>query len=94
MPRTMNAPRRSEGGAALAAAPAPAPAPDPNNGASEGAGGSGVTPIKKEEEETLGQLRDRLGPASGLARAPGPRAVFVHIQVEDTDAEGGAGGGE
>ena len=64
------------------------------------------TPIKKEdEEETLGQLRDRLRLTPGLARvpAPGRRAAFVHIKVEDsssgedTDGEGGkeeATGGE
>ena len=51
----------------------------------------------KEEEETLGQLRDRQVLASAPASVPGPRAAFVHIQVQnrtsgkDTD---GAGGGE
>jgi hypothetical protein len=57
---------------------------------------------KEEEEETLGQLRDRLGLTPGLARVatPGRRAVFVHIKVEDsssgedTDGEGEGGGGE
>ena len=50
--------------------------------------------IKEEEEETLGQLRDRLGPGLARGPAPGPRATFVHIKVEDTtsgedtDAEG------
>jgi len=47
----------------------------------------------------LGQLRDRLELAPGLARvpAPGPRAVFLHIKVEDstsgeeTDGEGRKG---
>ena len=102
----MNVQQRSEGSAALGAAPVPAhtPAPDPNpGGPSGGAGASGgATPIKKEEEgeeETLGELRDRLAP--GLARVSGPRATFVHIKVEDsssgddTDGEvGGGGGGE
>jgi hypothetical protein len=109
MPRTMNIPRGSEGGVALAAAPAPAPAPasapapGPNNGGLAGGARAsrGATPIIKkeeEEEETLGQLLDRLAP--GLTRVPGPRATFVHIKVEDsssgddTDGEGGLGGGE
>jgi hypothetical protein len=108
MPRTTNAPQRSEGDDAIAATPAPAPEAEPhhNNGPSGEAGNSGETLIKKETEaeETLGQLRDRLGlGASGSARvpAPGPRAPFVHIKVEDsrtsgddTDVEGGGGGGE
>jgi hypothetical protein len=44
---------------------------------------------KEEEEETLGQLRDRLGLMPGLARvtAPGPRAAFVHIKIEDCTSE-------
>ena len=106
MSRTMNVPRRSEGGVALAAAaPAPAhtPAPDPNHGGPAGGApgaSDGATPIKREEEEeeTLGQLRDRQAP--GFARAPGPRATFVHIKVEDsssgddTDGDGGGGDGE
>jgi len=56
------------------------------------------TLIKQEEEETLGQLRDRLRLLPGLARVPGPRAPFVHIKVEDTssgeatDGKGGFGG--
>ena len=104
MPRTMNDPRRSEGGGDDLAA-APAPAPRLNIGPSGGAGNSGETLIKKEaeEEETLGQLRDRLGlGASGSARVmtPGPRAPFVHIKVEDstsgedTDGVGAGGDGE
>ena len=52
MPRTMNVPRRNEGGAASAAAPAPAP--QPSNGLSGGAGGGEVVIKKEEEEETLG----------------------------------------
>jgi len=59
---------------------------------------------EEEEEETLGQLRDRLGLGPGAARVqvPGSRAVFVHIKVEDTtsgedtdgegEEEGEAGG--
>jgi len=56
-----------------------------------------------EEEETLGQLRDRVVLAAARAAVPGPRAPFVHIKVEgsssgqDTDGEGGEGeatGGE
>jgi len=96
----MSIPRRSEGGAALVAATATALASvtGPNHGGPSG--GVGATAIKreKEEEETLGQLRDRLAP--GLARVPGPRAPFVHIKVEDsssgddTDGEGGGEGGE
>jgi len=45
MSRTMNVPRRSEGGVALAAAaPAPAhtPAPDPNHGGPAGGGSWGL----------------------------------------------------
>ena len=98
MPRTMNVPRRNEGIATLAAAPAPAPAPapHPNNGPS---GAAGETPIKQEEEEeTLGQLRDRLGPGLARVPAPGPRAAFVHIKVEDTtsgeDPDGEKGGAD
>ena len=39
-----------------------------------------------EEEETLGlgQLRDRTVLASAQAAVPGPRAPFVHIEVEDS----------
>ena len=54
----------------------------------------------KEEEETLGQLRDRQVLASAPASVPGPRAAFVHIQVQnrtsgkDTDGAGGGEGGE
>jgi len=102
----MNVPRRSEGVTAPAAATAPAPiAPAPashsGNGRSGGAGVSaGETLIKKEEEEeeTLGQLRDRLVLASARAAVPGPRAAFVHIKVEDTtsgeDTDGEGGGGD
>jgi len=83
--------------AALAAAPAPAP----HHGqppVAVVAGASGVTLVKeeKEEEETLAQLRDRLDLA-GSARvpAPGRRATFVHIKVEDStsgeDTDGGEG---
>ena len=87
----MHVPRRCEGGAALAATPAPVTAPHPNT--KTYGGGAGVTLIKKEgEEETLGQLRDRVALASTRASAPGPRAVFVHIKVEDTDGEGAGGG--
>ena len=46
-----------------------------------------------EEEETLGQLRYRQVLASVRAAVPGPRAVFVHIKVEDTDGEDAGGGG-
>jgi len=98
MPFTMHVPRRDEGGLAAAPAPAPAPAPPPDSGASEGARASGKTHTKQDEQETLGQLRYRLGP--GLARVPGPRAAFVHIKVEDstsgedTDGEGGGMEGE
>jgi len=83
----MNISRESEGGGALAhaVAPAPASAPDRPYG---GVGSGEVVVIKKEEEETLGQLRDRQLRAS----APGSRAVFVHIKVEDTDGEQGGGG--
>jgi hypothetical protein len=90
----MNVPRRSEGGAALTAAPAPAPAPYPNDRPFGGPGtsGSGQTLIKKEEEETRGQLRDRQALASAWAAVPGQRAVFVHIKIEDTDGEQGGGG--
>jgi len=54
----------------------------------------------EEEEETLGQLRDRVVLASARAAVPGPRATFVHIKVEDstsgedTDREWGGGDGE
>ena len=92
----MNDPRRSDRGTALAAAPAPAPAPVPypNHVPSGGTGtsGFGQTLIKKEQEETLGQLRDRQVLASTRAPVPGMRAVFVHIKVEDTDGEQGGGG--
>jgi len=37
-----------------------------------------------EEEETLGQLRDRQVLATARAAVPGPRAPFVHIKVEDS----------
>jgi hypothetical protein len=48
----------------------------------------------KEEEETLGQLRDRQVLASAPASVPGPRAAFVHIQVQNrTSGKGGGGGG-
>jgi hypothetical protein len=47
---------------------------------------------EQEEEETLGQLRDRQVLASARAAAPGPRAPFVHIKVEDTDGEEGTDG--
>jgi len=84
MQRTMNVPRWSERAAALANAPAlaPIPAPYPNDGPSGGAAptGSGQTLIRNEEEETLGQLRDRQMLASARASAPGRRAVFVHIE--------------
>ena len=65
-----------------------------------GGGASGEVSVKEEEEETLGQLRDRLGLVPGLARVPGTRAAFVHIKVEhsttgeDTDGEGGGEGGK
>jgi hypothetical protein len=55
---------------------------------------------EEEEEETLGQLRDRQVLAAARAAVTGPRAPFVHIKVEDsssgqdTDKEGGEGGGE
>ena len=101
-----NVPRGSEGGDELAAAPTPAPYLNSGSfggapGGSWGPGGSAEAPIIKkeqEEEETLGQLRDRLGP--GLRRVPGPRAIFVHIKVEDstsgeeTDGEGDGDGEE
>jgi hypothetical protein len=48
--------------------------------------------IKKEEEETMGQLRDRQVLAFARASVPGPRALYVHIKVEDTDGEQGGGG--
>ena len=48
--------------------------------------------VKEEEEETPGQLRDRQVLAFARASAPGRRAVFVHIKVEDTDGEGAGGG--
>jgi hypothetical protein len=77
-----------------------APAPQSSAPPLVGAGASGVTVKEEEEEETLGQLRDRLGLGPGAARVPvaGPRATFVHIKVEDTtsgedtDGEGEAGG--
>ena len=74
-----------------AAAHAAALAPTPLHGAPPVAGAvaCGVTLVKEEEEEdeTLAQLRDRLG-LSARASAPGPRAPFVHIKVEDsTDGE-------
>ena len=73
--------------AAFATAPPPAPAPAPHHGApaAEGAGPSGVTQVKEEveEEETLAQLRDRLG-LSARVPAPGSRATFVHVKVEDS----------
>jgi len=81
--------------AALAAAPgAPAPHLNAPPGGGATAGGSGVT-IKLEvgAEETLAQLRDRTDPGSARAPAPGPRATFVHIKVEDStsgeDTDGG-----
>ena len=52
---------------------------------------------EREEEDTLGQLRDRQVLAFARAAVPGPRAPFVHIKVEDstsgedTDDEGGGG---
>jgi len=61
-----------------------------NNNSGVFADGVGV---KVEEEETLGQLRDRLALASARASVPGPRAPFVHIKVEDTVGEGAGGGG-
>ena len=76
---------------ALAAAPAHAPAP--HHPAMGGAGASGVTLVKEEteQEETLAQLRDRLG-LSARVPAPGMRPTFVHIKVEDStsgqDTEG------
>jgi hypothetical protein len=54
----------------------------------------------KEEEETLGQLRDRQVLASAPASVPGPRAAFVHIEVQDgtsgkdTDGAGAGEGGQ
>jgi len=101
----MDVPRRSEGGVALASAPAPALTPAIHDGPSSGgagASGKAVVVIKQEEEETLGQLRDRLRLTPGISRAqaPGPRAAFVHIKVEDsssgedTDGEEDEGGGE
>jgi hypothetical protein len=75
--------------AALAAASAPVNGRDAP--AAGGAGGSGVvTRVKEEgeEEETLGQLRDRLA----LALAHGPVPVDSHIKVEDTDEEEEDGG--
>ena len=51
--------------------------------------------VKEEKEETLGQLRDRVILASARVSAPGRRAPFMHIKVEDstsgedTDGEGG-----
>jgi len=82
--------------AAFAVAPAAPGAHHHGIPAEAGAGASGVTrPVvkeEKEEEETLAQLRDRLGPSAGTA-APGPRATFVHIKVEDStsgeDTDGG-----
>jgi len=63
-----------------------APTSRPNTLPLVGAGASGVTVKEEEEEETLGQLRDRLGLETAAWRAPvaGPRATFVHIKVEDT----------
>ena len=99
MPLTKNIPQRSEGGADHAAAPTPAPASHPSNGRFGGAGACGETLVKKEEEEeTLGQLRDRVVLASARAAAPGPRPAFVHIKVEDSssgeESDGEGGGGE
>jgi hypothetical protein len=56
--------------------------------------------VEEEEEETLGQLRDRQVLAAARAAVPGPRAPFVHIKVEDstsgddTDGEGSGGDGQ
>jgi len=65
----------------------PVPAPQDRAPPTVGAGASGVTIVVKEEteeeEETLGQLRDRLGLSARLS-APGARAAFVHIKVEDS----------
>ena len=53
---------------------------------------------EREEEETLGQLRDRQVLAAARVPVPGPRATNVHIKVEDTtsgedtDGEGGEQG--
>jgi len=71
---------------------------------SSGVSSDGVE-VKVEEEETLGQLRDRQVLAFARAAVPGPRAAFVHIKVEDSssgeDTDGeevtggeGDGGGE
>jgi len=98
MSRTKYTPRRSEGGVALAAAPAPARAPATrleNGPYGEAAGGSGETLVQKEED-TLGQLPDRLVP-EGRVLAPELRAALVHINIvdsssgEDTDGDGGGG---
>jgi len=60
---------------------APAPAPHHEVPAAWGAGVSGVTLVKEEEEaETLGQQRDRLA----LALTHGPVRVDSHIKVEDS----------
>ena len=67
--------------ASLGAAPAPAPHHDDTP--PEGAGASEITLGEvKEEEETLGQLRDR----QALALAHGPVWVDCHIKVEDSTA--------
>jgi len=59
---------------------------------------SAAVEVKEEEEETLGQLRDRVALATARALVLRPRAPFVHIKVEDTssgedtDGEGGGQG--
>ena len=76
---------------ALAVAPAPAPHHDVP--AAGGAGASGVTLLKEEveEEETLGQQRDRLA----LVLTHGPVRVDCQIKVEDsTSGEHTDGDGE
>jgi len=78
---------------------APAPVRDPDTPPMVvGAVTSGVT-VEKAEEETLGQLRDRLD-LGGSAQVPasGPCATCVMIKVkdtsgQDTDDEGEVRGG-
>ena len=92
MPRTKNAPRRSEGGdiheplLRCAAAPAAAaPAPHPNNAPPLGAGGasgpsaSGVTIKQGEEEEEEEEQEEEVPRRDGAARVPasGPCAAIA-----------------
>ena len=63
------------------------PGPDHDAPDAGGTGGSAGT-LVKEEEETLGQLRDR----QALALAHGPVRVDAHIKVEDNTSGDDKGG--